>query len=192
MPGADLGAPARGADSAWRIGRFGRAEGGWGEHLVGYLCRNRAVQWVCDSGPKCRAITLGLTGGRLIAHQQEHRFRDMVIFRASAPLALPAFVILSMARSPPTALLGFFIAGVGVGPVEPAAFRSVSKRHPEADLGRALALVTGLAYVGFLVSPPLMGTVIDMQGWGVMWLVMCLFSLAASAFTLRIPSAPKG
>ena len=105
--------------------------------------------------------------------------------------ALPAFVILSLASSPPLALLGFFIAGVGVGPVEPAVFRSVSKRHSEGDRGRALALVTGLAYVGFLVSPPLMGTVIDTQGWAVMWLLMCVFSLAASALTLRIPPAPK-
>ena len=138
------------------------------------------------------AITLGLTVGRLIAHQLERRFRDMVIIRAAALLALPAFVILKIASSPPLALLGFFIAGVGVGPVEPAVFRSVSKRHPEAARGRAPRPChrAGLCWL-FAVTAP-MGTVIDTQGWAVMWLPMCLFSLAASALTLRISPAPKG
>lgn len=173
---AALGAVMEGGASIWSA-IFVETELGGGPAIAG-LC--------------AAAITLGLTVGRLIAHQLEHRYRDMVIIRASALLALPAFVILSLASSPPLALLGFFIAGVGVGPVEPAVFRSVSKRHSEADRGRALALVTGLAYVGFLVSPPLMGTVIDYSGWAVMWLLMCVFSLAASALTLRIPPAPKG
>ncbi len=63
---------------------------------------------------------------------------------------------------------------------------------PRGTGAAPLALVTGLAYVGFLLSPPLMGSVIDTQGWAVMWLLMCLFSLAASALTLRISPAPKG
>ena len=172
---AALGAVMEGGASVWSA-IFVETELGGGPAIAG-LC--------------AAAITLGLTVGRLIAHQLERQFRDMVIIRASALLALPAFVILSVATSPPLALVGFFIAGVGVGPVEPAVFRSVSKRHPEADRGRALALVTGLAYVGFLLSPPLMGSVIETRGWGVMWLVMCLFSLAASALTLWIGPAPK-
>jgi Major Facilitator Superfamily len=168
---AALGAVMEGGASVWSA-IYVETELGSGPAMAG----------VCAA-----AITLGLTVGRLIAHQLEHRFRDMVIIRASALLALPAFVILSSANTPLLALVGFFIAGVGVGPVEPAVFRSVSKRHAEADRGRALALVTGLAYVGFLVSPPMMGAVIDYRGWAVMWLVMCLFCLAASALTLRVP-----
>lgn len=135
------------------------------------------------------AITLGLTCGRLVAHRLEYRMRDMVILRLSALLALPAFLILSFSTSPEMALLGFFLAGVGIGPVEPAVFRSVAKRHDEATRGRALALATGLAYVGYLASPPLMGRVIETLGWMPMWAMLAGVAVIASAITLRIPPA---
>lgn len=141
------------------------------------------------AGLAAAAITLGLTTGRLIAHRLEHRLRDMVIIRLSALLAIPAFVLLALADRPALAILGFFIAGVGIGPVEPAVFRSVSKRHSEADRGRALALATGLAYVGFLTSPPAMGALIDSLGWPAMWLTLCIFAVAASLLTTRIGPA---
>jgi len=87
------------------------------------------------------------------------------------------------------ALAGFFLAGVAIGPVEPAVYRSVAKRHSEADRGRALALATGLAYVGYLAGPPMLGQVVERAGWGPMWAVLGIVSLAACALTLRIPPA---
>jgi predicted MFS family arabinose efflux permease len=140
-------------------------------------------------GLAAAAITLGLTTGRLLAHRHEQRLRDMTIVRIAALFALPAFVILAVAPSPAVAILGFFLAGLGVGPIEPAVFRSVSKRHAEADRGRALALATGLAYVGYLTSPPVMGALIESLGWPAMWLTLIAFALAAIALASRIPPA---
>jgi MFS family permease len=57
--------------------------------------------------------------------------------------------------------------------------------------GRALALTTGLAYVGFLGSPPLMGALIQGFGWPMMWLSLCVFAVAASFLAARIPAANK-
>ncbi len=144
------------------------------------------------AGMAAAAITLGLSVGRLTAHRLEHALRDMVILRISALLTIPALVILAMASSPTVAILGFFLAGFGIGPMEPAIYRSVAKRHAEADRGRALALATGLAYVGFLLSPPLMGLLIEVRGWSFMWLTLCIFAVAASALTTRVPPAAKG
>ena len=135
------------------------------------------------------AITLGLTTGRLTAHHFEQRLRDMTIVRIAALLTLPGFVVLALAPTPAVAILGFFLAGAGVGPIEPAVFRSVSKRHAEADRGRALALATGLAYVGYLASPPVMGTLIERQGWPAMWLTLIAFAVVAMVLASRIPPA---
>jgi MFS family permease len=135
------------------------------------------------------AITLGLTAGRLMAHRYEQRLRDMTIIRIAALFTLPGFVILALASTPMVAILGFFLAGLGVGPIEPAVFRSVSKRHAEADRGRALALATGLAYVGYLASPPVMGTLIERQGWPAMWLTLIVFAGVAIVLASRIPPA---
>jgi predicted MFS family arabinose efflux permease len=135
------------------------------------------------------AITLGLTTGRLMAHRYERALRDMTIVRIAALFTLPGFVILAVAPTPTVAIVGFFLAGLGVGPIEPAVFRSVSKRHSESDRGRALALVTGLAYVGYLTSPPVMGTLIEQQGWAAMWLTLIAFAVTAIALASRIPPA---
>jgi MFS family permease len=135
------------------------------------------------------AITLGLTTGRLMAHRYEQRLRDMTIIRIAALFTLPGFVILAFAPTPMVAILGFFLAGLGVGPIEPAVFRSVSKRHAESDRGRALALATGLAYVGYLASPPVMGTLIERQGWPAMWLTLIVFAGVAIVLAARIPPA---
>jgi MFS family permease len=140
-------------------------------------------------GAAAAAITLGLTTGRLTAHAFEERFPDMTLIRAALLLTLPGFVILSLAASPALAILGLFLAGVGVGPVEPAVFRAVTRRHDEQVRGRALALATGLAYAGYLCSPPVMGAVIDGAGWPAMWLTLIAFALVAGALTLRIPGA---
>ena len=97
------------------------------------------------AGLAAAAITLGLATGRITAHALEHRYRDMVIARAAALIALPAFAILALAPSAEMAIFGFFLAGCGVGPVEPAGFRTAARRHPEATRDSALALVAGLA-----------------------------------------------
>jgi MFS family permease len=139
------------------------------------------------AGIAAAAMTLGLTTGRLIAHRLEHRMRDMVIIRIAAAMSIPAFVVLSMADQTWIAMVGLFVAGIGVGPIEPAVYRSVARRFPEADRGRALALVTGLAYAGFLTSPPLLGAVIDGFGWPAMWLTLCAFAVLAAVISTRVP-----
>jgi MFS family permease len=140
-------------------------------------------------GLAAAAITLGLTTGRLMAHRFEQRLRDMTVVRIAALFTLPGFVILAVAPTPLIAVVGFFLAGVGVGPIEPAVFRSVSKRHGEADRGRALALATGLAYVGYLTSPPVMGALIESRGWPTMWLTLIAFAIIAIVLASRIPPA---
>jgi MFS family permease len=139
------------------------------------------------AGIAAASMTLGLTTGRLIAHQLEHRLRDMVIIRIAAIMSIPAFAVLAVADQTWIAMVGLFLAGVGVGPIEPAVYRSVSRRFPEVDRGRALALVTGLAYAGFLASPPLLGAVIDGLGWPAMWMTLGLFAIMASVLSTRVP-----
>ena len=142
-----------------------------------------------QGGLAAAAITLGLTTGRLLAHRFETRLRDMQILGRFALLALPAFLILSVAASPAMALLGFFLAGVGIGPVEPAVFRSVAKRHEEAARGRALALATGLAYIGYLGAPPVLGRAVDSFGWTPMYAGLASVALLACALASRVPPA---
>jgi MFS family permease len=71
--------------------------------------------------------------------------------------------------------------------VEPAVFRSVTSRHDDSARGRALARATGLAYTGYLASPPVFGRVIDAAGWPVMWACLALVGLGAALLSARVP-----
>jgi predicted MFS family arabinose efflux permease len=138
-------------------------------------------------GLAAAALTLGLTAGRLTAHALEARWGDLAILRGAALLAVPALAVLALSPPPLVALGAFFLAGAGIGPVEPAIFRSVAARHPEATRGRALALATGLAYVGYLTAPPLMGALIAGPGWQAMWLALIAVALLTAGLSLRVP-----
>ncbi len=140
-------------------------------------------------GLAAAAITLGLTTGRLVAHRLEARMRDMAILARFALIALPGFVVLAVAGNPWVALAGFFLAGIGIGPVEPAVFRSVAKRHDEENRGRALALATGLAYIGYLSAPPILGRAVDGFGWGTMYGLLGAVALVAALLASRVPPA---
>lgn len=196
---APLPPPPRRGEGRVRIGGVLAALGGLA--ALGAMMESGAHTWSAlfvegqlgsspaTGGFAAAAVTLGLTTGRLMAHRHERRLRDMTIVRIAALFTLPGFALLAFAATPSMAILGFFLAGLGIGPIEPAVFRSVSRRHDEAARGRAIALATGLAYVGYLSSPPAMGALLDAQGWTAMWLTLIGFAALAIALASRIPPA---
>lgn|GEM_PF-2036366 len=165
-------------------------EGGAGAWAAIYLERELGAG-PAFGGFAAAAITLGLTAGRLAAHHLEDRMRDMAILRSFALLSLPAFAVLALVPHPAAALCAFFLAGFGTGPIEPAIFRSVTRRHPEAVRGTALARATALAYTGYLLSAPALGRSIEAAGWPATWGLLAVLGIAASLLSLRVPPAPR-
>ena len=129
------------------------------------------------------AFVLGLSLGRLGAHAIEARFQPRMVLLVAALLAAPAFAV--VASNPPVGLTitALLLAGIGVGPVEPAVFRAATRSVPVADRGPALATVTAIAYLGYLLSPPILGAVIDVAGWAAMWGLTAAVSLVVAALT---------
>jgi hypothetical protein len=128
------------------------------------------------------AFTLGLSAGRLLAHAVEHSLRAMPTVRLAAIAAAVGFAGIAAGGPLPLTLLAFFIAGAGVGPVEPAVFRAVATRNNGQGSGPALAAVTSIAYLGYLLSPPVLGFIAEGFGFTALWL-SCI-AIAALVFTL--------
>lgn len=128
------------------------------------------------------AFTLGLSAGRLVAHAVEHRLSAMPTVRLAAIGAAIGFASIAADLPMTLTLLAFFIAGAGVGPVEPAVFRAVATRNDGKGSGPALAAVTSVAYLGYLFSPPILGFVAEGLGFVALWL-SCI-GIAALVFLL--------
>lgn len=135
------------------------------------------------------AFTLGLTLGRLAAHEVEHRLTPLATVRIAALLAIAGFAAIALPLPPTSLLLLYLIAGMGVGPIEPAVFRAVARRTEDAARGRSLATVTSIAYTGYLLSPPILGVVAGSAGWGAMWAVAGLAAVAVVALSLTLRRA---
>lgn len=141
------------------------------------------------AGVSAAAFTLGLSAGRLGAHALETRFRPSVTVRLAALVALPAFLVIAMDVSLWLTMLACFIAGVGVGPIEPAVFRAVATRSSGAERGRSLAAVTAVAYLGYLISPPALGLVAEHIGWPALWGTAAMLAASVAVMASRVPRA---
>jgi hypothetical protein len=149
------------------------------------------METVRDSGPLLAglapaAFTLGLSLGRLLAHEVEHRHSAMATVRIAAVLAVAGFAAVALPLPPPATLALYLLAGMGVGPVEPAVFRAVARRTDEASRGRTLATVTSVAYMGYLLSPPVLGQVAGHLGWAALWTVAAGAAATVAMLTLAV------
>ncbi len=133
------------------------------------------------------AFTLGLTLGRLAAHEVEHRVSALATVRIAALLAVAGFAAIALLLPPAAILLLYLVAGMGVGPIEPAVFRAIARRTDEGARGHALATVTSVAYLGYLLSPPILGLIAGTAGWGALWAVAACAAIAVVglSFALR-------
>ncbi len=125
---------------------------------------------------------VAMTSGRFLGDRLVGRFGTRRILQASGVLMTTGLLL---AAAVPTVLwagLGFVLAGLGVSCVVPLVFGLVGKANP-LSAGAALASVSTVSYLGFLLVPPLVGfvakaanlrwsfAVIALLGGLVVWLV---------------------
>ena len=142
-----------------------------------------------QAGFAAGAFTLGLVAVRLGAHVIEHRVRPMSLVRTAALVAAIGFA--GVALDPPiwASIVAFFCVGAGIGPIEPAVFRSVATRDHGAGRGPALASVTAVAYLGYLFSPVILGLVGDAFGFAALWGVAVAVALSVVVMSARVRAA---
>jgi predicted MFS family arabinose efflux permease len=105
------------------------------------------------------AMMLGRLGGdRLVA-----RLGEVTVVRAGAALAAVGIAIGLVVGDPPAAIIAFTCVGAGVSGIVPIVFRSAGTQ-PGLPPGIGLAAVTTAGYTGFLVGPPVIGTVAGVTG----------------------------
>jgi predicted MFS family arabinose efflux permease len=104
------------------------------------------------------AFSVAMAVGRLLADRLWSRWGASGLLRRSGTLAAAGFAAGIAIGTTTSALAGFAALGLGLSGVIPTLFRS-SAEEPGVPTSSALAAVASLGYVGFLVGPPLIGSI---------------------------------
>lgn len=112
------------------------------------------------------------------------RFGAVALVRGSAIVSLFGMLCAIVAPSVLVSIVGYGLAGLGIGNLAPVLFAGGGRREPD-NPARGIAAVTTLGYAGFVAGPPLIGLIGRASGLplalGVIVLGMAAIALAASA-----------
>lgn len=102
------------------------------------------------------AFMLTMATGRFIADWFAHRYGLKRILQVSGSLTAVGLLIAVLFPYLPSAIGGFLLVGFGVSSVVPMVY-SVAGRSKTMQPGVALAAVSTIGFVGFLIGPPVIG-----------------------------------
>jgi MFS family permease len=127
-----------------------------------------------------------MVAGRLLGQWLEAHLGDRLLFTCGTATAGGGLVLAALAPALPVALVGFALGGAGISVAAPIAFGAAGRGADEEERGSAVASVTTIAYLGFLLGPPVVGAVsgaLDLRaGLGLLAGIALLLSLAAASF----------
>ena len=125
------------------------------------------------------AMTLGrLTGDRIT---NRYGIRRMLTY--SGILIGLGLLVAVLLPYPVTAVIGFILAGFGVSCVIPMVF-AMAGRSEGMSSGSAIAAVSTVGYLGFLIVPPLVGTVAQWAGLRSAYAMMAAFGFLISVLVM--------
>jgi MFS family permease len=102
------------------------------------------------------AFMLTMAGGRFIADWFAHRFGLKRTLQVSGSLTASGLLVAIIFPYFYTAMAGFLLVGAGVSSVVPMVY-SAAGRSKIMSAGVALAAVSTIGFIGFLVGPPVIG-----------------------------------
>lgn len=128
---------------------------------------------------------VAMTAGRFMGDRLADRFGIQRVLAASGLLITCGFAITVISPYIPLTILGYLLTGFGVSCVVPFVF-SLAGKIPMSNPGAALASVSSLGYLGFLLVPPMIGYVAQASSLRVSFAVIALMGLLMVRLSTRI------
>jgi fucose permease len=100
------------------------------------------------------AMALSRFGGDLL----RLRYSEQALLRFGASVATVAMTVVLISANSRVALIGFALVGAGLAPVAPILFNAAT-RVRGVSRAAAIASVTSVGYSGFMLAPPLIGSI---------------------------------
>ncbi len=144
-----------------------------------------------DASPAISSLAPAAYGGammlgRFSGQWLERRLDDTVLLAGAMAVSLAGLVGAALAPNVPVAIAAFFVGGAGVSIAAPALFGAGGRRATPEERGSAVATVTSLGYLGFLVGPPIVGGLAEVFGLRASFAALALVAAALVAVTPRL------
>jgi predicted MFS family arabinose efflux permease len=125
------------------------------------------------------AFSAMMTVGRLVGDRLTRWLGPVRLVRASGVLAAVGLGAALLIGDPVAGIIGFGCVGAGMSCIAPQVFSAAGNRDP-ARAGRALSLVAGLGYLGFLLGPIMIGAVSTVVGLPAALAIPAMLALVVS------------
>ena len=109
------------------------------------------------------AFSLSMMIGCFAGDSLNMKFGATRLLRASGVLVAAGFGFALLGTTYAGAMIGFLVAGFGTSNMIALIFGAAARRSP-GGVGAAIAAASSVGYLGFLVGPPLVGTVSGVLG----------------------------
>lgn len=126
-------------------------------------------------GVFCGAMALARFGGDAL----RARYSERAVLAVGAAIAAAAMSGVLLAANAWVAFAGLALVGAGLAPIAPILFNAAT-RVPGVSRAAAIASVTTIGYSGFIVGPPLIGSIATASSLPVaLWVVVLAAALVA-------------
>ena len=105
---------------------------------------------------------------RFLGDGIRRRYGAVRTLRVSAVIAMAGLAVAALAPTPPVALVGFGLAGIGIANLVPIAF-SAAGNVPGLAQGIGLSVVTTMGYSGILLAPGSIGFLAEQTSFAVIY-----------------------
>ncbi|UOQ78787.1 MFS transporter [Hymenobacter sp. 5516J-16] len=130
---------------------------------------------------------VAMTAGRFSGDPLANRFGVKSILHYSGLLMLGGLLLAALLPMPLTAGLGFALVGLGVSCVIPMVF-GMAGRTAALSSGSAIAAVSTVGYVGFLLVPPVVGFIAEVAGLRWSFGLMAVLGAVVVLLVRRLPA----
>jgi MFS family permease len=131
------------------------------------------------------AYAVAMVTGRLSAQWLQGRTGGSKLLAAGGVVSAVGLLLAGASQQAAVAIAAFFVAGIGVSFAAPLLFGAAGRGASDAERGAAVATVTTLGYLGFLLGPPIVGGVAQALG------IRASFVLLAGAAAIVAAAAPR-
>ena len=128
---------------------------------------------------------IAMTTGRFTGDSLVNRLGVATMIRYSGLLVLCGFIVSALMPYTISTSIGFLMIGFGVSCVVPLVLRMATQTASMGS-GPAIAAVSTVGYMGFLIVPPLIGFIAEAAGLRWAFALMAMFGLLITVLILQI------